>query len=434
MLKYLRNHMRGIMIVIVIAFLASSFLMYDLGRSRSGEAPSVSPDGRLQDYVVASVNGHELRRSDLEVMVRNYIQQSNIRELTPEDIPHLYQATLDNAIFQMELDREVNTRNIDISEEEITSQVNIMADHFPTREAFFQSVERSGVRMEDLRRDIRRRLAMEKTVESYMAEHVVVSDDAVYDFYDALKGLFYTAPRGFTFDFVVLSYDRAAEDLQAKLSEDSARWHEIISEFPLSSDIIRQSTEPSFFSEAGLSADVVMSYMIDIDIEEVGPVTEVGANEFMIVIKREDLEETVRPFDEVSMDIREMLEGQQQRVAFERFRNELIARAVVEIFDHSLFPAPVTDSVGDAPPGIPETTEHEPMPDATEPEPLTDAPTITEPVGDAPLGVPETTEHEPPDATEPELLTDAPTITEPVGNAPPGIPETEPDSVEEPEI
>jgi len=373
LLKYLRTHMRWIMAAIAFLFLFSTFLMYDtdFGGSRGRNAPpsEETRDDRQRDYAVAVINGSDLMRSQLELMVRNYVQQANLRDLKAEDIPYLYQATLDNTIFQIELDKEIKARNLEVSEEEITAQVNIMADSFPTREAFFQSVQRSGIKMDDLRRDVRRRILAEKTVEAAIGGDTV-SEDAVFEFYDSMKGLFYTRPKGFTFDMIEVSVDQTARELRDKIAADVDKWKEIISEEANSSDIVRVTTEPTFISEFILSNDAKRSFMMDLEIGEVGHVFEVRSDDFMIVIKRENRDETITPYDEVSNDIRSMMEQQHQRTALERFRNELIARAVVEIKDSSVFPSPI--EITEVP--VPEDTDA----DVTEPIDITEE-TVPEP-------------------------------------------------------
>ena len=376
MLKYLRTHMRWIMATIAIAFLLSTFLMYDTdfggSKRRSPTTPEETRDDRSRDNAVAIINGFELMRSQLDLMVRNYVQQANLRDLQADDIPYLYQATLDNAIFQIELNKEIEARNLDVSEEEITEQVYIMADNFPTREAFFQSVERSGIKMEDLRKDVRRQISAEKTIKA-ATEDSVVSEDAVFDFYDSMKGLFYTRPKGYTFDMIEVSVDQTARELRDKIAADVERWQEIISGDANSSDVVRVTTEPMFFSEFALSNDAMLSFMMGLDIGEVGPVSEVRSDDFMIVIKRENRGETVTPYEEVSKDIRSMMEQQNQRTAFERFRNELIARAVVEIKDASIFPAP---------PGVTIETPDEETPVVE--TPIEEIPAVETPVEETP--------------------------------------------------
>ena len=338
MLKHFRNHMRWIMVTIALAFLLSTFMMYDSG-SRRGNRGSTTEDGRIEDYTVVTINGTALMRSEMERMVSNYIQQSGMRDVKSTDIPHLYQAVLDNAVFQAELNKEAEARRFSASEEEITANINVMADSFPTREAYYQAVERSGVKMTDLRNDVKRQITMEKTMTSAMAVEPV-SEDSVFEFYDAMKGLFYSKPKGYMFDVIQVSVDKTAYELRERVAADVEKWLEIASEDTYSPDVTRTTTEPLFFAEYAVSDDENISFMMDLGIGEVGPVTEIRSNDFMIAIKRENTEESFTPYEEVSADIRSMLEQQQQSAAYEKFQKDLVARAVVEIKDPSLFPLP----------------------------------------------------------------------------------------------
>ena len=55
MLDFLRKQMKWVMAIIVVAFLLSTFFMYE-GRS-TRRSPSVNADGTMTDYEVAQING-----------------------------------------------------------------------------------------------------------------------------------------------------------------------------------------------------------------------------------------------------------------------------------------------------------------------------------------------------------------------------------------
>jgi hypothetical protein len=340
------------MIFIAITFLLSTFMMYDSGGRRGKRGAPTEPtepteDGRVQDSVVAVINGTELMRRDFERMVRNYVVQSNVRDLKSTDIPYLYQSTLEDAIFRIELAKEIEARRLDASEEEIKARINIESERYPTREAFFLAIERSGRKMDDLREEIKQQIIVDKTIQSAIATPPI-SDDVLSDFYDVMKGLLFSKPKGYKFDLIEVSVDKTAEELREKITGNLEKWQEIVSQDDYSKDVVRVTDEPLFFSEIALSNDKNLSFMVDLNVGEVGPVSEVSSNDFMIVIKRENVEETFTPFDEVSKDIRAMHEQQQQRSAYDKFRENLIGRAVLEIKDHSLFPTPVTPDVESA--------------------------------------------------------------------------------------
>ena len=85
MMKFLRTQMKWIMAVIVVAFLLSTFLMYE-GRG-TRRTPSRNPDGTMADYEVAQINGRSLMRSELEQRLRNYLSTYSTRSMTSIDMP-----------------------------------------------------------------------------------------------------------------------------------------------------------------------------------------------------------------------------------------------------------------------------------------------------------------------------------------------------------
>ena len=77
MMNFLRKHMKGVMLLIVIAFLLSTFLMYE-GRT-TRRTPGRNPDGSMSDYEVATINGRSLMRSELERRLRDYLSTYSTR-------------------------------------------------------------------------------------------------------------------------------------------------------------------------------------------------------------------------------------------------------------------------------------------------------------------------------------------------------------------
>ena len=83
-MKFLRTQMKWIMAVIVVAFLLSTFLMYE-GRG-TRRTPGRNPDGSMADYEVAKINGRSLMRSELEQRLRNYLSQYSTRSIASVDM------------------------------------------------------------------------------------------------------------------------------------------------------------------------------------------------------------------------------------------------------------------------------------------------------------------------------------------------------------
>ena len=113
------------------------------------------------------------------------------------DMPALYKSLLDQYVFELQLVQEVRDRGIQVTDAEAEQAMKEYADQaFPTREAFYQSLERSGIKVEDYKKGIARQMANERLMHAAVGE-VVVSEDEAVRFYDTMKELLYRQPEGF---------------------------------------------------------------------------------------------------------------------------------------------------------------------------------------------------------------------------------------------
>ena len=86
---------------------------------------------------------------------------------------------------------------------------------FPTREAFYQSLERSGIKIEDYKKGIARQMTNERLMHAAVGEVVVSEDEAVH-FYDTMKELFYHQPEShYREPRAALQEDRSVINLQS---------------------------------------------------------------------------------------------------------------------------------------------------------------------------------------------------------------------------
>ena len=336
--------MRWIMIAIVVAFLASSFLMYESG-SRGGRRTS-SPD-QMADYPVADVNGQRLMRSALDQRMLQYVEEQGLRELASTDMPFIYQSVLDQYAMQQQLLREVQDSGIVISDADAEQAMKDYADQaFPTREAFYQSIERSGRTIEDYKKDIARQMAIQQLVQESIGA-VTVSEDEAVEFYDSAKSLFFRQPAGFNISLANFASADEAAKVRALLlvgnSWESATSGDVVDP----AKVINVTTAPTFVPETVF--DGYLAPMKSLDLGVVSPVFEVASNDFAVGVKNEAVDEKISPYDEVSGDIRALLQQQKERAAMTDFSQGLLGRAQIVIHDHDLFPSrteeilPVTD-------------------------------------------------------------------------------------------
>ncbi len=326
--------MKWVMAIIVVAFLLSTFLMYE-GRS-TRRTPERNADGTMSDYEVAQINGRSLMRSELERRVREYLSNYNSRSAENLDMPSIYQAVLDQAILESQLAKEVDESGIRVSDAEAEQVMKNYADtYFPTRETFYQTLANSGIKVEDYKRSLARQMAVDQLLSNAIGE-VNISEDRAVEFYDTMKSLIYSKPEGFMIHAANFNKKEDAEVLREKLVSGES-WDVIVSNDELASkDVINITRAPVFLPATALATGA-FSVLESLDVGEVSPVFEVTSSDFAVGLKTEHVEASVTPYDEVSADIRTLLTQQEQRNRLAAYETSLKNKAQVVINDESLF-------------------------------------------------------------------------------------------------
>ncbi len=331
LMRTLRSQIRWIMIAIVVLFVLSIFGMYGFD-----SGPRRGPSGG-EDYVVAEIDGKSVMRSMLDEQLRNYVERSNIRDVTSADVPRLYQTALENMALVSRLAKEAEDSGLKATEEEINAAVKEVSDQFPTKEAFMQYIERSGIKMSAFRDNLAQEVVQRKLLMSAVGSPEV-KDGEVKDFYEKLKLLFFHSPAGYTMDFIRLRTKDNADKILAALAEGK-EWKEAVG-IAASADVIEKTPEtgPVFVPESGFKDS--LSPLAALAIGEVSPAMEIASSDILIAVKREKVEEKTAPFEEVSGDVKALLTEEKNREAQANFFKGLRERTSVVILDHDLFPKP----------------------------------------------------------------------------------------------
>jgi hypothetical protein len=337
LMNRLRTQMRWIMLIIVLAFLLSTFLMYESG-SRGGGSSS----DRREDYPVAEVNGRRLMRSELEQRVLLFLEQYGTGSPASADMPYIYRSALDQYAMELQMERDIRDSGITITDAEAEQAMKQYADSaFPTREAFYQYLERSGVRLSDYKADIARQMAGERLMRNSIGDIAVGEDEAVA-FYNNVKNLFFKRPAGFMVNIASFVSRDEAEKVRNLLLEGTP-WNEAASADAVDAGrALRVTSEPTFISESAF--DGAFAPMKSGDIGAVSAVFELASDDFAVGVKTEAVEEKVSSYDEVSADIRAIMQQQKEREALNAFTQNLLGRAKIVVLDPSLFPSEAPDA------------------------------------------------------------------------------------------
>ena len=337
MLRYLRSHVKAIMIAVILLFVLSCFAGYGL-YARSGRG---SGDG-MRDYAVAEIDGKDVMRSDIEKGTMQLAEQlGSGKEVTSADIPCMRKAILDSTAIQAELEKEIKSRKIDVTEDEIEEAYKNIMDSYPTREEFKAYMERSGITEKQIKDDLKKQISQKKIMDALAAE-INVPDDEARKFYDSTKTFIYKQPAGFKVNIATFRSNEAAKAAQKSL-EGGENWDKVLESHK--SDVMSSTPydKPVLITEQMMSDS--LAAIKDLTLNKVSPVIQVTGSESYIAIKRSKDAEKQLSYEAVSADVVAMIRNQKAQEKQQQFYEELLKRAKIKILDPSIFPAAVSADV-----------------------------------------------------------------------------------------
>jgi hypothetical protein len=332
MMQFLRKNVKWIMLIIVILFVVSCFAgygMYTGGPRSSG--------GGENDYVVARVDGERVMRSQVESEMEQMIQGMGLAQsVTSEDFTSLRTTVLDQIAILKQLDKEVKSRRITASKDEIDNAVRNIEQSFPTREVFLQQLQAAGLTERGLRSSIEDQVLRQKVFDEVIA--VASTDEQEKKtFYDTMKDYAFQKPEGFKVNIAHFGTEDAAEKVRAAIDNDG-KWDDVMT--AASGDVLSYSAydSPVLVDITQLTGD--FEFLNDQPFNKVTRVVNLGDQDYMLLLKRSKEAAGTALYDEVSADIEQMVVSQKQQGLQSDFLQELREKAVVEILDDTIFSKP----------------------------------------------------------------------------------------------
>jgi len=336
LLRYLRSHVKAIMIAVIVLFVVSIFAGYGL-YSRSGQGG----DGQ-RDYAVAEVDGKDVMRSDIEKGTMQLAEQlGSEREITSADIPFMRKAILDSTAIEAELEKEIKNRNIEVTQDEIEENYTSIMDSYPTREEFKAFLERSGITEAQVKSDIKKQISQRKVMDALSAEIDVPAEDA-RKFYDSAKTFLYKQPAGFKVNIATFRSNEAAK-LAQKSIEGGEGWDKVMEQHKAEIMTSTPYDKPVLITEQMMVDS--LAALKDLPLNKVSPVMPVTSSDSYVAVKRSKEAEKQLSYDEVSADVVAMIRSQKAQEKQQEFYEELLSRAKIKILDPEIFPAPASADV-----------------------------------------------------------------------------------------
>jgi peptidyl-prolyl cis-trans isomerase SurA len=136
--------------------------------------------------VVATVNGHAIMRADMDSMYKAQLGQAQGQETSPEQSDSLRLGAVQELIEREIVEQRAAKMNLTATTEEVDAKIAEMKAPY-TEEQFNDRLKGSGQTLEDLRRNVRRGLTIDKLINKEINSKVTVSDSDVSAYYNQHK-------------------------------------------------------------------------------------------------------------------------------------------------------------------------------------------------------------------------------------------------------
>jgi peptidyl-prolyl cis-trans isomerase C len=146
------------------------------------QAPPKPVPAQLPD-VIARVNGEEVKKADLERMIKTMEGRAG-QAVPPDRRDEIYRGAIDQLIVYTLLKQESKNKAVKVDEAEINQKVTELRGQFPTQEAFQQALKARGMTEDSLKSDARVDLSVNKVMDGAVANVPGPTDAEAKDFYN----------------------------------------------------------------------------------------------------------------------------------------------------------------------------------------------------------------------------------------------------------
>src|ERR1700745_3044893 len=174
----------------------------------SGEAGGKHQKQPAPD-VWASVNGQDIKRDDVDKFYRTRVSPEG-QEPSQEEALSLKLNVLDELINNEILLERAKKLNLEASDGEVEDKFTELKSPF-TEEEFQRQLKSRGMSVDDLKRDLRRQLSIQKLLNREVAAKISISDQEVTDFYNANHNQFNVAEPQFRISQIVITPHKDAQ-------------------------------------------------------------------------------------------------------------------------------------------------------------------------------------------------------------------------------
>src|SRR5499425_2343808 len=169
--------------------------------------------------VWAVVNGKEIKRDEVDKYYRTRVNPEG-QEPSQEESLSLKLNVLDELIINEILLERAKKLNLEASDGEVEDKFTELKTPY-TEEEFQRQLKEGGMTVDDLKRDLRRQLSIQKLLNREVAAKVTITDQDVADFYNANRNQFNVAEPQYRISQIVIT-PRKELQVRNRKNDDAA--------------------------------------------------------------------------------------------------------------------------------------------------------------------------------------------------------------------
>lgn len=290
--------------------------------------------------LLATVNGEQVERWELENAVRGVEAVHGGAPMPPEQRDGIFRGLLDQIIAYHLIGQEAKTRKMEATDEEVTSKLAEMRGQYPDESAFQKALTGMGVTLDQVQRQTRLGLAVERMIQAEVTSKVAVADADVQAFYQENLERFKQGEAVHA-SHILVAVVSGADRATKKTARDEAL--RILQDLKKGADfakLAREQSQDSGSAPAGGDLGFFPKGQTDPAFESAafglkpGGLSNVveSTSGFHIIKLHERRGPRTEPFAEVSGQIKDFLSGQQHAAKLGEFVDRVKAKSKIQIF------------------------------------------------------------------------------------------------------
>lgn len=287
--------------------------------------------------VLARVNGESVSKADFDRLIKN-VELSNGKPVPPEKRDEIYRKALDDLITLTVLSQEAKSRNVTVTDDEITSNLNDVRKSFQGNDQQFQqAIAARGMTPEQMRTDASVQLRVNKMVQNEVSTVPGPSEADARDFYDKNPDRF--KPEEVRASHILIGVKQGDDD--ATIQRKRSKAESVLKQAQSGADfgaLARKNSDDSSKEQGGDLGFFPRGKLVP-EFEQVafslkpGQLSDVVTTPFGFhIIKVADHRVGAQiPFEQASPQIREMLFGQKKEERAKSFVDSVKKKAKIEV-------------------------------------------------------------------------------------------------------